>query len=137
MRKRELIERIEKLESMVEFLCRDKEDDVVVSHFSEGCGDWGTKVEYFYANEVKCAKFFGMSCEIIENCRDWIVVMAEEYKLVLIRKYYQIEKATGIVQEIPKPAFVLEQELAEKGQSAKKEKVSGNKKRTKGSEQAK
>lgn len=53
-----------------------------------------------------------------------------------ITEYYVLNKARKSLTKTDKPAFVLEQELAEK-KSAKKEKGSGNKKRTKGSEQTK
>lgn len=136
MRKRELIERIEKLEKVVEFLSRNKLEEIAVTTFSDMIR-WGDRVEYVYDGEVKCVRFYGMYCEVVENRQDWIIVRAEEHELTPIRTYYKIDKATAEAHEIPKPAFVLEQELAEKEQLAKKEKSSGNKKRTKGGKQAK
>lgn len=63
---------------------------------------------------------------IIQNNNNTATIRLD--MLIGAPKYYMLDKAEKTITEIPKPAFVLEQELAEK-KSVKKEKTSGNKKK--------
>lgn len=138
MRKTELIERIEKLEQVVEFLSKYDKDEIVFE-ISFCFGIIGTSAKYLYQGAIKTTQILCPCCEVIKQTEKHIIVKGDWLgnKPSVIKKYYQIDKATAEVQEIQKPAFVLEQELSEKEAVAKKEKGSGNKKRTKGGEQAK
>lgn len=112
MRKRELIDRIEKLEKVVAFLSKYDKDAIVEAH---GWSLRNTGVKYLYNSEVKCAKIHCDTFKVLENLSEYVIVRGDSmYFGATYSRYYKIDKETAMAQEIPKPAFVLEQELAEK-----------------------
>lgn len=176
MRKRELIERITKLEmetqaqtkifnqeigrlnKVVNFLSQHNRDEIVINgYLVDSFAKIGTCIMYLCgANlvSVKIPDYNHWHCEIVKKSSDKIMLKFDKCDWGCEYAYYEIDKANGTFHEIPKPAFVLEQELAEKEaksklkiaytstdssnkQSVKKEKVSGNKKSEKGAKQEK
>lgn len=137
MRKRELvlIERIKKLEDTIRFLSKYDREKIVLKKPLSTLSNIVTHIEYLYNGELKIAEVLYTDCEIVKNENRWFIGKGNGVYENDI--YFKVVKATAEVHIIPKPAFVLEQELAEKEKSAKKEKESGNKKRTKVGEQAK
>lgn len=124
MRKKELIAKIEKLEKVVEFLCNYDKDTVLFGT------NWlyNSLAKYLYKNEIKTANIDNNGYfTVIENKAEHILVRCDKVNVLgSYSIYYKIDKAKAIAQEIPKPAFVLEKELADKKASAK----SGTKKGT-------
>lgn len=114
MRKKKLIERIEQLEKAVEFLSNHNNDEFVQT-------SWNLhNIKYLYNGEVKCVHIHCDNIEVIENLTESAIVRGNNICFCkTYSRYYKIDKAKATVQEIPKPAFVLEKELSEKEASAK------------------
>lgn len=110
-----MIAKIEELEETVSFLAKVRKDEVCIASGLDGLGVHSVRIEYIYGCKVKCAVIHWVwSCELVKVDEDNIIVCSDK------NRYYNIAKATAKVIEIPKPAFVLEKELAEKKASAKK-----------------
>lgn len=121
MRKKEMIEKIEELEKRVDFLASCHNDKVYIEkkvYIGKGVDALRVpcvSVRYFQRGKAKRAIISWVwDCEVINVDCDSIIVCCDK------KYYYNIDKATERAVEIPKPAFVLEKELAEKKASAKK-----------------
>lgn len=115
-------------------MTKHDKDEIVLSWVSSmWCPSVRTVAEYLYKGELKSVEIGHGNYEIIksDDCNIFVKGNCGAFG-----KYVKIDRATAVAQEIPKPAFVLEQELAEK-KSAKKEKASGRKNSAKSSEQTK
>lgn len=124
MRKKKLIERIEKLEKVVEFLSEYDKDEVAFGVSYNFFGLHKYTITYLYKGELKRVILSGVCSQydVLKKSADYIIV-----EDILANRYYKIDKEKATCELIPKPAFVLEQELAEK----KTEKKSTAKKDTK------
>lgn len=113
MRKRKLIERIEQLEKVVEFLSNHNKDEIAV-YLKVGLYGWRRCViRYLYDGKLNEVQLGCVDrCEIVENNADYVIV--KESTL-----YYKVDKKKATCEWIPKPAFVLEKELADKEASTK------------------
>lgn len=121
---------------VVEFLTKNDKHDVTIE-IDLALGEY--VVEYLLEQRM-CRvrtkiKFIGNCLKVLDYALHKVTF--EQKSIWGDTKYYVLNQKNETFAEIPKPAFVLEQELAEKEAVAKKEKASENRKRTKGSEQAK
>lgn len=122
MRNKELNERIMKLEEsnrklcdIVEFLTQNDKNDIAVRNILYCLGDYKKVIEYLYDGKlVRLGSPFSIShFDVINN---------DVYSATLKWNtlYFQLDKVNQKIIEIPKPAFVLEKELADKKETEKK-----------------
>lgn len=111
MRKKKLIERIEQLEKVVEFLSEYDKDEVAFGVSYNFFGLHKYTITYLYKGELKRVILSGVYShyDVLKKSADYIIV-----EDILANRYYKIDKEKATCELIPKPAFVLEQELAEK-----------------------
>lgn len=147
MKKKEMVERIEKLELRefnhdleiinkridivnemydalkvtLDFVLEHGIDGVVFDKVQRGLR-YVFNISYIYNKEL-CAinhvSLFG-SMNIIKNDKEFTTIECKNTNIdgIEIIKYYILDKANKTITEIPKPAFVLEQELAENKETA-------------------
>lgn len=116
MRKKKLIERIEKLEKVVEFLSEHNKNEVVFGVLYNLYSLDKYTITYLHKGELKHVILGDIYCKykVVKKSADYIII-----KDGVSDRYYQIDREKATYELIPKPAFVLEKELAEKEASAK------------------
>lgn len=122
-----------RLREVVDFLSENDKEEIVIER---GMLSGEYLLHYLYAQKVHHIRTgisaFSRALNVVK--RDyWLGAVIFECD----KQYYQLNIKSETFVPISKPAFVLEQELAEKEALAKKEKASGRKKSAKSAKEAK
>lgn len=108
-----------KLSDVVDFLIKNEKTDIVIERVPLiNCGTFcGFKTVIKYLSNCKVyeldSPFMEFKVDVIDNNLDSAILKQGE-------TYYQLDKVKERIIKIPKPAFVLEKELAEKKETEKK-----------------
>lgn len=113
-----------KLGDTLDFITKYGKDEIAIElgcdtinlPYTNSIYNWHIVVKYLYTGKVMQVKSnlsTTIVISIVDNCKHQAVLEQDG-------QYYSLDKLNGTINQIPKPAFVLEKELAEKKATAKK-----------------